>query len=237
MKVRTNRLLLMTWCFWLVLEGGAIYLRQRTEYAAIIGVHDLSDIVPKEFGGWEVATNAPTTIVNPLLRQSVNDTYDETLSRTYVNRTNGHYVMLSIAYGRDQSHDKQIHKPEVCYPSQGFQLGWIKNSQFMFGGREVPVTILHASKGSRSEYIIYWIVEGDSVVRGATQQNVRRALLALRGIREDGILLRVSEISSDENASIEILREFVASMIGSLDPAMQSKFVGSNIFTLVGRSH
>jgi len=237
MKVRTGRLVLFTWCFWVILVGGAIFLRLRTEFVPIIGAPDLDATVPPEFGSWEVIANAAGAIVNPQLRQSVSNTYDETLNRAYVNRRSGHIVMLSIAYGRDQSHDKQIHKPEVCYPSQGFQLGWVRTSQFAIAGRDIPVTLLHATRDSRSEYIAYWMVEGDSVVRGAMQQNIRRALLALHGVREDGLLFRVSEISSDENASIESLREFVSSMMSSVNQATQNKFVGSNVFTLASRSH
>ena len=30
--------------------------------------------------------------------------------------------MLSLAYGDDQRADLTAHKPEVCYPAQGFQL-------------------------------------------------------------------------------------------------------------------
>ena len=30
--------------------------------------------------------------------------------------------MLSIAYGKNQSDALQLHKPEICYPAQGFTL-------------------------------------------------------------------------------------------------------------------
>jgi EpsI family protein len=232
MKVRKNLIVIVTWCFWLVVVGSAVYLRERTEYKPIIRVHSLTEIIPMEFADWEAAPDASMTIVNPELRESVSKTYDETLSRTYISRSSGHIVMLSIAYGRDQSHDKQVHKPEVCYPSQGFQIGRIRSAQFTVAGRAIPVTTLFATKGARSEYVAYWIVEGDSIVRGALQQNFKRTLLALQGVREDGLLFRVSEISTDEQASIESLREFVGSLVQSIDPGLQRNFVGSTTFTL-----
>jgi EpsI family protein len=234
MKVRTNRIVIVTWCCWLGVAGGALFLRERTAYKPIIRVQSLSQIIPTEFADWQATPDASMSIVNPQLRESVSKVYDETMNRIYISRNNGHIVMLSIAYGRDQSHDKQVHKPEVCYPSQGFQISKIRTAKFTVAGRAIPVTTLLATKGTRSEYVAYWMVEGDSIVRGALQQNFKRTSLALQGIREDGLLFRVSEISTDENASIELLREFAGSLVESIDPRLQRSFVGSTTFPLAG---
>ena len=51
----------------------------------------------------------------------INKIYNQTLTRTYIN-PRGDRIMLSIAYGRDQSDALQMHKPELCYPAQGFRL-------------------------------------------------------------------------------------------------------------------
>jgi len=195
-------------------------------------MQNLNEVVPIQFGEWQAVPDSSPVVVNPQMRESIDRTYDQTLSRVYTQRGSGRFVMLSIAYGSDQSQDKQVHKPEACYPSQGFQISRSNATEFKIDGRTIPVTTLHATKESRSEYVAYWIIEGDTIVRGALQQNGKRALLALRGVREDGLLFRVSEISTDESKSGELLRSFSDSLIHSIDPAFRSKFVGSKLFTL-----
>jgi EpsI family protein len=211
-------------------------MMQRIDYRSITVVARLDDTVPSAFGEWRVVSNESLPIVNPQLRESLKNDYDETLTRTYQNRISGRYVMLSIAYGRDQSHEKQIHKPEVCYPAQGFSVDSVRESTFAVAGRDIPVTTLHATKDTRNEYIAYWIVEGDSIVRGALQQNFRRALLAIRGIREDGLLFRVSEISEDQSSAIALLREFSDGLVSAIDPRAQKTIIGALTSAPAGHS-
>jgi len=133
--------------------------------------------------------------------------------------------MLSIAYGRNQSHATQVHKPEVCYPAQGFRIDSVRRADFRIADATIPVTTLHATLGPRSEYIAYWIVQGDAIVRGALQQNLRRAVLAVQGVAQDGLLFRVSVLSGDEGTSMELLREFSNSLIEAMNPDSRTRFV------------
>jgi len=224
---RLSRLLVVMWLFWLLTLGSAQFLRHRIQNHSSIGLNRLDAIVPVTFGDWNMVSADSTPIVNPQLKESLQTTYDDTLNRTYVNRMTGQRVMLSLAYGRDQGHEKQVHKPEVCYPSQGFAINTVRKLTFRVAGHDVPVTTLHATKATRSEFVAYWIVEGDSIVRGALQQNFKRAWLALRGIQEDGLLFRVSMISEDEVSSKMAMHEFVDSMIKVEDPATRSKMIGA----------
>ena len=81
----------------------------------------LETIVPKEFGGWREIAQEGAQVVNPQTQELLNKLYSQILTRTYVNAS-GYRVMLSLAYGDDQRADLTAHKPEVCYPAQGFQL-------------------------------------------------------------------------------------------------------------------
>ena len=47
--------------------------------------------------------------------------YDQVLERTYVHPS-GLRMMLSVAYGRQQSVGLQMHRPEVCYRAGGFRV-------------------------------------------------------------------------------------------------------------------
>ncbi len=47
--------------------------------------------------------------------------YDDVLMRAYGN-SQGDIVLLAVAYGRNQRQEVKIHRPDVCYTAQGFQL-------------------------------------------------------------------------------------------------------------------
>lgn len=229
-RLRFRRVLIAIWCFWAAAIACAHVLASRVASDPTLDGERLDRLVPTRFGNWELVPNAPTTIVNPQVQARLDAIYDQTMSRTYVNRSNGRLIMLSLAYGSNQSHATQLHKPEACYPSQGFQIDSLRRAEFRVAGREIPASTLHASLGPRSEYISYWMVEGDSVVRGALQQNFQRALLALHGVVGSGLLFRVSEISNDERSSFALQREFSDNLVSAVAPQEQSRLIGSRAF-------
>lgn len=212
-------------CAWLLIAAFSLYLRQRVEPRYSFAAHSLDQAIPMVAGDWTVRSSDRVQIVNPELQQSLLRDYSDIVSRTYVNsRTHGE-VMLSIAYGGDQSHDRQVHKPEVCYPAQGFVIDSVRRAEFQLEDRRVPVTTLHAVRGARSEFIAYWIVEGQSIVRGALQQNLHRTWMAMHGVREDGLLFRVSTLSVDVNQSQAMLQAFSAALLTSAGPSLRDKLV------------
>ena len=83
---------------------------------------DLEVLFPKSFGDWVTDDKMPVQLVAPDLQAYLNKIYSQTLSRSYLNRINGERVMLSVAYGGDQADATRAHRPEVCYPAQGFQI-------------------------------------------------------------------------------------------------------------------
>ena len=81
----------------------------------------LDNVVPRQFGDWRELPAETAQVVNPQTKELLDKLYSQILSRTYIN-SQGYRIMLSIAYGDDQRGDLQAHKPEVCYPAQGFTL-------------------------------------------------------------------------------------------------------------------
>jgi EpsI family protein len=231
--LRFKTVLIATWCFWVIAEVCALVLAHRVVPDPTPTTENFDMLVPTRFGVWQLDPSASATIVNPQVQAIIDKYYDETVSRIYVNRTNGRQIMLSLAYGSNQSHATQLHKPELCYPSQGFKIDSLRHAEFRVAGREIPVTTLHASLGARSEYISYWMVEGDKVVRGAVQQNFQRALLAIRGVVEGGLLYRVSEISTDERSSFTLQREFSDALVTAVERSKQARLVGSSAFPTI----
>jgi EpsI family protein len=134
--------------------------------------------------------------------------------------------MLSLAYGRDQNRRSQVHKPEVCYPAQGFQLSNMHNADLREQGRDIPVLQMTAQKENRTEHVQYWIVAGDRVIRGALQQNLYRAMRAMRGERTDGLLFRTSLIGPDQAHALSVQDDFIRQLLQAIPPAERPRFLG-----------
>jgi EpsI family protein len=173
---------------------------------------NLETLIPSEFNDWKIDASVAPFLVNPDETGTINKLYSQTLSRTYVNNR-GERVMLSIAYGRDQRTDLQIHRPEVCYRTGGFDIGELTKTFVDTTVVRIPVMHLIAKQGARNEPITYWIRMGDSVTRGWFEQKAETLSYAFSGKIPDGLLFRVSTISSDEQDSYRIQQAFLTSLL------------------------
>ena len=183
-------------------------------------------LFPASFGGWDLAAEQATAVVNPQQQETLDAIYDEIVSKVYVERATGRRVMVSLAYGNNQSRATQIHKPEVCYPAQGFELLSMAKDQMSLDANGLPVMRIVAKLGRRTEPLTYWIRAGDRVVRGSVEQNLARIALGMRGYIPDGLLFRVSEISTDAPGSFALQDRFVREFLGQLSPAAREAFIG-----------
>lgn len=189
----------------------------KTNYAAMM---------PDQFGDWSVARDEPEPVVNPQQQELLDSIYTEIVSRTYVSR-DGRKIMLSLAYGDDQSHGSQIHKPEVCYPAQGFSVSNLQKETFTTSAGSIPVMRLIATHGPRVEPVTYWIRVGNKVVRGAVEQNMARIGYGLQGYIPDGLLFRVSEISDQPQQSFALQNRFIDDLLKALDPSSKAAIIGT----------
>jgi EpsI family protein len=186
----------------------------------------LDAIIPATFGDWRIDASIVPLAPSPDQAALIGEIYDQTLSRTYVN-ARGERVMLSLAYGRNQSRRFQIHKPEVCYVGQGFKLTYSSLDAISVANRQVPVMELVAVQGQRVEPITYWIRVGDELGRGWMEQNKIRARYALRGAIPDGLLFRVSTISRGRpEADFELHTRFINELTASMAPAHVAAVLG-----------
>jgi len=187
---------------------------------------NLETLIPKEFEGWKLESANGGGIVNPAVRGELENIYNQTLSRTYINNE-GYRVMLSVAYGGAQKTDMHAHRPEVCYAAGGFDIS-NKTKTFVDTtiGR-IPAMHLVARQGDRNEPITYWIRVGDSLTRGWIEQKLTAIGYGLTGKVPDGLLVRVSSISNDEQESYRIQQNFLTAMLKAVR--------GEDRFWLVGR--
>lgn len=190
--------------------------------ADIRGKLELAQVFPQRFGDWIDDPSQPAMLVSPDLQEQINKIYNQTLSRTYVNRLTGQRIMLSVAYGGDQSDATRAHRPEVCYPAQGFRITSNSESSLDVMGRPIPVRHLVARMGGRNEPITYWLTTGDLLSVSGTQQKLNQLSFTTRGIIPDGMLVRVSNIGSDEagsfSAHARFLQELAQAVPGQYRP-------------------
>jgi EpsI family protein len=189
---------------------------------------DLETMIPNKFREWNLDESIVPIKVSPDVQAKLNEIYVQTLSRTYVNMK-GQRVMLSIAYGRDQSDSMQVHKPEVCYPSQGLPI--IKNNDGLLKIQtgNIPVRRLVAQQDNRYEPITYWIRMGDVAAVGSLQQKLAKMTYTLTGKIPDGLLFRVSTVGMMDDESYRLQDTFVNDLLGSLDSRTFAFLVGKAV--------
>ena len=187
---------------------------------------DLAASIPMQFPGWSVDTGLAPVTPNPDSQAALDKIYDQTLARTYIDAS-GQRVMLSIAYGGDQSKALQLHLPEVCYVAQGFQIVQKADGTMATGFGTLPVKRLVARADMRNEPITYWITVGDQLTRGGFAQKLQLLAYGLSGKIPDGMLVRVSSITTDAAAAYQLQDGFSAAMLAALTPQSRARLLGS----------
>jgi EpsI family protein len=138
------------------------------------------------------------------------------LSRTYVNSA-GYTVMLSLAYGDDQRGGLASHKPEICYPAQGFTLLGLKEVQLVTPFGEIAGKRLSTSMGVRKEPVTYWFAVGDTSISNKVEQRLVEMKLSLTGQIPDGLLFRVSSIDADTDRAYAMQDQFIADLLKAVN--------------------
>lgn len=187
----------------------------------------LAEIVPLAFGEWQVDRAVIPVQPSPDVQQVLDETYDETLARTYRN-PQGKRIMLSLAYGRNQHKGMNTHRPEICYPAQGFRLVTSGlRDHIAFEGKDIPVTRVVAAEGARNEPITYWLLVGERITFFGREQRLTTIRYGLQLVIPDGVLVRVSSIDDDNAAAFRLHDQFIADMLRSAVPSRLPRLLGS----------
>ncbi len=206
--------------------GLALVARPSARMAERRAPINLETAVPASFGDWRIDPSIVPIAVSPDVQAKLDRIYNQTLSRTYINAS-GQRIMLSIAYGGDQSNDEsQVHRPEYCYTSQGFQVRSSVVSKAVTGYGELAVRRLLAVQGPRSEPITYWITVGDSATLPGVGRKLAQIAYGLRGTVPDGVLVRVSSIDASTDFAYGLQDQFVAQMLKAVDPDTRLRIAG-----------
>ena len=211
----------------LVAAGLALELTPRERIADHGPKIDLETMIPKQFGVWKIDESVVPLMADPKQTAVLNKIYNQTLSRTYSN-TKGERIMLSIAYGGDQSDSMAVHKPEVCYPSQGFQIIKQANTILETGFHSIPARHLVALQNNRVEPITYWMTIGDKVPGSGTNWKLEQLKYGLTGKVPDGLLFRVSSISTNQGHAFIEQARFIRELLKNSNLQARNRLIGSS---------
>lgn len=211
-----------------VITAATAYILKPTYYLADFKTKiDLSNQIPIKFAGWQEDTSFVPVLPNPQVQAKLDVLYSSTLARTYIN-SKGQRVMLSVAYGSDQSSEvTAVHRPEFCYSAQGFKVTNLGLSSVPVGQRNIKVQHLLGVLGQRYEPISYWITVDET----ATLPGFGRKLIQIRyGLQNkipDGLLFRLSTVGMKQDESFALQRQFLSDLAASMEPSVVSRYFGS----------
>jgi EpsI family protein len=204
---------------------GAIIAKPTRRVSDVGQAVRLDTMIPSRFGEWREDPRGYVQVVNPQTKELLDKLYSQVLSRVYVG-AGGYRIMLSIAYGTDQRGSLQAHKPEVCYPAQGFVLKHSEASRLVTVFGTIPVRRLFAEMGARQEPVTYWFTIGDEAVQGKLQKRLAELRYGLTGLIPDGLLFRVSSIDPDPARAYRRQDRFVDQLLQAVSPAARKRLSG-----------
>lgn len=220
----TNRRDFLGGLFCLGALGAAEALRPRNHIVRMPQGKTLTDIVPRAFGPWRLGGDGE--IVQPRTEGTLaSRLYTDELARIYHHGDDpARQVMLTIAYGSEQSDALQMHRPEACYPAVGFTIGQRQETRLgLNNGASIPTVSLAAHMQQRNEDIVYWTRLGTAFPRDNGEQRNARLKAALRGEVPDGVLVRASAIRvSQSEPQFADLDQFLTALADGL-PATGSR--------------
>ena len=193
-----------------------------------LGSPKFDSVVPTQFADWvESEDDVAGFIIDPQQKEALDSLYTQIVSRTYLHKPSGRRIMLSLAYGDNQTFSKQLHRPESCYSSQGFMIENLHQEPLQAAGHTVTVNRMTAAASGRLEQVTYWIRIGDKVIGGPPRAlNIARMTMGLKGYVSDGLLFRVSEVADDAKSSDSLQDQFINDLLHALSPAQQAMMIG-----------
>lgn len=188
-------------------------LKPNTRMADTLPPLDLMRVIPEQFSGWRVDENIIPISQSADVKTKLETLYSQTLARTYIN-AKGQRIMLSIAYGADQSGDaNQVHRPEFCYAAQGFQLISNRVGELSTQYGSLPVRRLLAVQGLRNEPITYWVTIGETATLPGLNRKLNQIRYGLSGTIPDGMLVRVSSIDNNNAVAYKLHESFIEALL------------------------
>lgn len=219
--------------FALLCAAAAAAYTMTPRLVSVENAPNLEDEVPRQFGDWK-EVKSPfvqiplTTGLDPYMAQP----YDQVVMRTYINSA-GFRVMLALAWGKKQRQEIKIHRPELCYIAQGFDIQKSQTTKFenIQGGNNFPISGRHmqAQNKNEREIVSYWMRVGDEFTENAIETRLHIFKSGLKGKIPDGILVRAStRVQQDESFknATELLDNFLVELVNATPKHTQTLLIG-----------
>lgn len=183
--------------------------------------------VPTEFGEWREVKDIRPLLPDPELQKRLDALYTQVLARTYVNAS-GEHVMLSIAYGSDQSSEATaVHRPEFCYGAQGFRVTGAGTTELQLPGVRLPLQRLLTQQGTRHEPVMYWVTLDTTATLPGIGRKLAQLDYGLHGKIADGMLVRVSTIGDeDPQVQFETQKRFLTELHAAIPEGVRKRYFG-----------
>lgn len=202
------------------------YALQPSMTGVVINQAQLEALIPTKFGDWqEVKSIAPLVSAARPGEPSFDQPYDAQVMRTYRNSAN-QLVMLAVAYGNNQRQDIKVHRPEVCYQAQGWQVNNLTPNSFPLTSSTgntvtgMQMTATEKRAGS-TEAVSYWVRIGNTFTQNGLGQRIHIFMQGIKGHRSDGVLVRFSQhLKSNEptEPSYQLQAQFAKDLLTSMSP-------------------
>jgi len=177
---------------------------------------ELDAAIPKAVGPYRFATTSG--LILPPRDELSDRLYDEVLTRTYL--APGQIpVMALFAYGSVQNLSLELHRPEECYPQQGFEIGAAERMPLRLDGHDIPASFLTARRpDGYVEQLLFWSRIGPHFPPDRTTQSLIVARENFAGRMPDGILVRLSLPTGDRALALRVAGRFMADLAAELPP-------------------
>jgi EpsI family protein len=195
----------------------------------------LAQSIPTQFGDWKEVSFAGDQVdpgKGAADEPNMDRPYDDVLMRAYGN-SRGDVVLLALAYGRNQRQEVKIHRPDVCYTAQGFQL--VERSSVALpvtGADGLPVNGMRmlVKAPGRVEAVSYFIRIGDVFTQNAWKIRYHIFRQGMAGHAVDGVLVRASQIVQGQatvgGVHYTVQEAFLSELVQALPPTARQLLLG-----------
>jgi EpsI family protein len=200
-------------------------LKPRQRMADSRPQDSLADLVPSRIGGWTWDPTGAVVQAAPDVQATLAATYTELLGRTYRDER-GSRMMVSLAYVANSARGTAVHRPEVCYPAQGFAVRDLGYAGIDLDGGRVPVVRVVMERQSRREPVTYWIVVGTTVVDSTWAARWAQLRYTMSGTQPDALLVRLSSIDNDAARAFAEQERFVRDLAATPGEPLRTRLFG-----------
>ncbi|MBI2733317.1 MAG: EpsI family protein [Aquabacterium sp.] len=220
-----------TWVLASILCGAALAARLAQPTLHERGDEpQLETSIPNKIGPWSALASPITQVsITQGNTPDINQPYDQSVLRTYVDNQ-GHQIGVAVAWGKHQRQEVKIHRPELCYPAQGYAVQKLRDHTFTIKSMtsQQPIIgkrMIALDRNGSMEVVSYWIRIGSIYSDSALKTRMHILQEGLAGRVTDGLLMRVSQRmpASAEPDQLESAfqrqEQFAAEIVRSVTPA------------------